>query len=254
MERKDSNFSLHPLSFIILVGSGQKVKLVLNLGKFDRELIEKMIKNKPSSPGDSVSYLSGFFLGVPYSAKTLPSFSFGEEPLVINFGQLDCMTLIEYVEALRLAENFEDFKKKLSLVRYRMGILSFRQRRHFFSDWMYSELKNHIDVTPSVCTDTVSEERLICFLTPFIEPQRRVLRYIDSSKYDEVDLSRLKNGDYIGFVSEDRRLDFTHCGIVIRDEDRLLLRHASSKRGFVLDEDLRDYLRRTPGFVVLRPT
>jgi hypothetical protein len=50
-------------------------------------------------------------------------------------------------------------------------------------------------------------------------------------------------------------LDVSHVGIVIRDERRLYLRHASSQEttGKVIDQDLKGYITDKPGILVFRP-
>jgi hypothetical protein len=50
-------------------------------------------------------------------------------------------------------------------------------------------------------------------------------------------------------------LDVSHVGIIIRDRDALLLRHASSDRRFrkVVDQDFQTYISGKPGLIVLRP-
>lgn len=229
------------------------MKLALKLGGFNEQSINQLLSSKPSDPGDCVAYVSSFFLGKPYKSNTLPFFSIGEEPLVVNLEEMDCMTLLEYVEALRVSKDFEDFKKKLACVRYKGEVLSYQKRRHYFSDWIYSGCPNLEDVTHLIHGDLRMEERILSFLAPYIEPQRRILRYLPSSEYKKVDFSNLRNGDYVGFVSEKEGLDFDHVGIVVKKEGELLLRHASSRKGFVLDEDFNGYLDKTCGFVVLRP-
>ena len=50
-------------------------------------------------------------------------------------------------------------------------------------------------------------------------------------------------------------LDVTHTGIIIKNDDGVFLRHASSKKSNqkVVDEDLQKYIKNVPGIVVYRP-
>ena len=54
---------------------------------------------------------------------------------MINFSGVDCFTFIDYIEAMRLSDSFESFLRNLKQVRYLNGIVSFKNRKHFFTDW-----------------------------------------------------------------------------------------------------------------------
>lgn len=69
-----------------------------------------------------------------------------------------------------------------------------------------------------------------------IEPKHRVINYIPAEAIGKI-TSKLKTGDYCGFYTSKEGLDVTHVGIIILDGDTLKLRHASSKKGYVVDED-----------------
>ena len=57
------------------------------------------------------------------------------------------------------------------------------------------------------------------------------------------------------FIQPWRGLDVSHVGIIIRDRDTFLLRHASSDRRSrkVVDQELQEYISGTPGLIILRP-
>ena len=65
----------------------------------------------------------------------------------------------------------------------------------------------------------------------------------------------LETGDLIFFVSTRRTLDVFHTGIIIRHGKRILMRHASRSRGFVVEQDLNEFLKanRMTGVIVVRP-
>ena len=58
-----------------------------------------------------------------------------------------------------------------------------------------------------------------------------------------------------GIYSNRPDLDVSHVGIVIRDGNKLLFRHASSasRHKKVIDEDFMKYVSSKPGIIVLRP-
>jgi hypothetical protein len=80
-------------------------------------------------------------------------------------------------------------------------------------------------------------------------------RYFPKRKLAQVS-RRLKDGDLIFFVSTRKGLDVFHTGIVFRDADRVILRHAARSRGGVVEQELAEFVRsnRMPGFIIVRPT
>jgi hypothetical protein len=63
-------------------------------------------------------------------------------------------------------------------------------------------------------------------------------------------------GDLIFFASTRKQHDVFHCGIIVRDGDRVLMRHASRSRGGVVEQDLEEFLKanRMAGVIVVRPS
>ena len=106
----------------------------------DRASIEKWLQEAVSLPKDSCRTLhfAKKMLGVPYVAGTLDGNE--EEQLVVLVDSLDCTTFVETVLAFCIADkrgerDFEGFKKALTDIRYRDGILDgYTSRLHYFSD------------------------------------------------------------------------------------------------------------------------
>jgi hypothetical protein len=65
----------------------------------------------------------------------------------------------------------------------------------------------------------------------------------------------METGDLIFFASTRKHLDVFHCGILVRDARRILVRHASRSRGGVVEQDLNDFLKgnRMSGIITARP-
>lgn len=236
----------------------------ISLGRWTRDELDRIIRNasRIKDRGRRIEFLSRQFLRVGYEESTLIGDPDTPEAFVVNLGGVDCFTYIDYIEAMRLSSSFAEFKEKLKQVRYRGGKVSFETRNHFFTDWREFNSARISDVTDLVGGSKT--ERVLKRLNlkedgtlflPGITPREREIRYIPSDALDEEVLSRLRTGDYVGIYTEREGLDVSHTGIVIREGDRLLLRHASSREGKrgVVDEDLIDYLSKTPGLVVLRP-
>jgi Protein of unknown function (DUF1460) len=52
-----------------------------------------------------------------------------------------------------------------------------------------------------------------------------------------------------------KHLDVFHCGVIVRDGKKILLRHASRRAGGVVEQDLNDFLKvnRMAGVIIARP-
>jgi hypothetical protein len=65
----------------------------------------------------------------------------------------------------------------------------------------------------------------------------------------------LENGDYIGIYTDRNGLDVDHVGIVIKNADKIYLRHADAfaPNEKVVDTDFVIFLKQQRGLVVFRP-
>ena len=65
----------------------------------------------------------------------------------------------------------------------------------------------------------------------------------------------LQTGDLIFFASTRKHLDVFHAGIIVRDGNRILMRHASRSSGSVIEQELSEFLKanRMAGVIVARP-
>jgi len=101
-----------------------------------------------ATPGDAIAALGKTFVGTPYRPATLEVP--GEEQLVINLRELDCVTFVENVLALtRFIRNDgiralanppaarEQYEGYLRQLRYRRGVINgYPSRLHYFSEWL----------------------------------------------------------------------------------------------------------------------
>ena len=64
-----------------------------------------------------------------------------------------------------------------------------------------------------------------------------------------------ETGDIAFFASTRTNLDVFHVGLLVRSEDRVVLRHAARSRGRVVEEGLRGFLvrNRMAGVILVRP-
>lgn len=220
--------------------------MIFKTGKID---IDKLLdKVKTLSTERKIVKISQHFLGIPYKKNSLIGSFIQQEQLVIDFEGVDCMTFIEYVEAMRMSDSYSSFVENLRYVRYFDGIVDFKKRRHFFTDW--NELKTVKNVTEALNEQFLTVVKELNFVEG-IEPKHRVINYIPAEAIGKI-TSKLKTGDYCGFYTSKEGLDVTHVGIIILDGDTLKLRHASSKKGYVLDEDFLQYSKQKEGIIIFR--
>jgi len=211
-----------------------------------------------NDPGERIEFISGQFLGIPYKDSTLIGDINTPEVFVINLEAVDCLTFIEYVEAMRVSSSFDEFKFNLRRIRYRDGMVDFTKRNHFFTDWMEFNAELVMDVTERLgrtveVTKTLNLKEDGTFLLQGIKPLRRVIKYIPKDNFNDSLYKGLKTGDYIGIYSPLNWLDVSHVGIIIREEGTIYLRHASSKKAMVVDDEFMGYISDKAGLIVLRP-
>ena len=76
--------------------------------------------------------------------------------------------------------------------------------------------------------------------------------FIPSNLIDKEILSKLENGDYIGIYSPKMGLDISHVGILIKQDEQILFRHASLLNKKVIDSDFLKYISTKAGIVIFR--
>jgi len=236
----------------------------IDTGRWKGEELDEIIgkSSQIDDPGRRIAFISEQFLGISYQESTLIGDEHLPEDLVINLSGLDCFTLLDYVEALRMSGSFAEFTNSLKQVRYRDGIVSFKARNHFFTDWIDHNIAFVEDVTEQVGAGKVKRAQKILNLKEDgsvfikgIEPVTRTITYVPAEALDETVMRNLRTGDYAGIYSALKGLDVSHVGIIIRNDGSACLRHATSAADLnrVLDQDFRRYMADKTGLIVLRP-
>jgi hypothetical protein len=235
---------------------------VVDLGGWSRGKIDRMLADAGRIPeqGNKVEFISAAFLETPYLADTMIGSAETAEVFVLRLDGVDCFTLLDYVEALRRASDFDGFKEALRRVRYRENRVDFFSRNHFFSEWGEAGSDHLREVTALLGGEDVlrvekqlnRKEEGTLYL-PGYPAKKREVAYIPPEAVDESVLARLRSGDYVGIYSPLPGLDVSHCGIVVKRQGKVFLRHASSLLKKVTDEELNHYLGGKKGLVVYRP-
>ncbi len=238
--------------------------MLIDLGKWTEAELDKIVREAYliEDAGSRIEFLSGFFIGLEYKESTLPGNISTAEVFVINFSGVDCFTFIDYIEAMRLSDSFESFLRNLKQVRYLNGIVSFKNRKHFFTDWAEYAPSSVDDLTEQIGGGKVKSIAKAMNLKengtpllPGVGSFQRTINYIPSEDANSSVLRKLKTGDYAGIYSSMQGLDVSHVGIIIRDRDTFFFRHASSDRRSrkVVDQELQAYISEKPGLIILRP-
>jgi hypothetical protein len=219
------------------------------------------------SIGDLVARIGETFVGTPYAPYTLEAP--GEESLVIELEELDCVTFVENVLALaRLVQTVPEellvasaggrqrplFSWLLEDIRYRGGVLEeYPSRLHYFSEWIKDntamglvrdvsqELGGIADTEPiDFMTTHQDAYRQLGedpdFLTELREVEERLSAepryYIPEDRIAVVE-DGIRDGDIIAATSTVAGLDIAHTGIALWRDGRLHLLHAPLVGGVV---------------------
>ena len=232
--------------------------------------VEKWLKEATALSKDSCRTLhfAKQMLGVPYVAGTLDGNE--KEQLVVRTDALDCTTFVETVLALCIADKrgeqtYGSFKKALTDVRYRDGILDgYASRLHYFSDWIRNnELMGFVKECTSETSCSQTKELWLDFMTTHIEsyvPMKKdsslVFRMDAIEKaWQGVEVSfipknklhlspddlKIENGDILTITTNIKGLDVVHVGFAFWKSGQLHLLHASSVAKKVIEDPLSLY-------------
>ncbi|MYA34899.1 MAG: DUF1460 domain-containing protein [Gemmatimonadales bacterium] len=224
----------------------EKVRFAAGRGLADKDL------------GDAVVQLAETFVGTTYEPGTLEVA--GPERLVVNFRELDCVTLVETVLALTRfvreegVEALSDpavaqarYESHLMALRYRGGRLDgYPSRLHYFSEWLAdNEARGTVHITTGELDPAIDPEP-VNFMSRHPEAYRQlsepgVLRaiagiearldegpgreYVPQDRIARV-ADRIRNGDVIAATSTVEGLDVAHTGFAVWRDGALYLLHA----------------------------
>ena len=221
----------------------------------DSTRVEKWLEEAVSLPEDSCRTLhfAKQMLGTPYVAGTLEINE--EESLVVNIDEVDCTTFVETVLALCVADknderSYDAFKKALTQIRYRNGVLDgYVSRLHYFSDWIADNERMGLieERTPDLSTEKqtlhlnfmsthpesyqLKEDSLLVSQMKGVEAlwQGVEVSYIPKERLSgSPEELGIKNGDILAITTNIKGLDVVHVGFAFWKGEKLHLLHASS--------------------------
>lgn len=197
--------------------------------------------------------ISGLLLGKPYVTNPLIGAADAPEVFTVSMEGFDCVTFVETVLALALSREPAEFPEFMQRIRYERSIVDWKHRNHYMTGWIQSNVRAGIveDLTDQM--GPVHRRRCLSALQGL--PEKTVdVRCVPKVRFVR-HLGEARDGDLIFFASTKRNLDVYHCGVLMLDDDTMMLRHASRKRGAVVEEPLEGFLRRNrmAGCILVRP-
>jgi hypothetical protein len=231
--------------------------------------------------GEAVIALGRTYVGTTYTPQTLELE--GEERLIVNLRELDCVTFIENMLAIARimragTPDYDSFKRELVRIRYRDGVLSgYASRLHYFSEWIADNEEKGIVDDVTLVIGGVPDTGAITFMTRNVDAYRQLSdpAVVDEIRSIETTLSgrerhfipqegidavarNIRNGDIIAATSTLEGLDIAHTGLAIWVDGRLHLMHAPLVGSVVEISELplADRLKRInaqDGIMVARP-
>lgn len=207
-------------------------------------LLADGLQSGNKTANELVSYYAHRLLGTPYVAHTLEGDS---EMLTINIDELDCTTFVETLYALARTtlegrRSWRDYAAHLESVRYRGGIMGdYSTRLHYISEWIIDNFARdnlrevtadiphsqhqiktinfmtaHRDAYRSLKNDSLMTQRIRHVEAKLINHRMPVLKKSWLGSKDVK--AALREGDFVGLVTNVDGLDISHMGIIVMDE------------------------------------
>jgi len=204
--------------------------------------------------GSRIDVLSRHLLGHPYKPNPLIGSADIAEVFTASLDGFDCVTYIETTLALARASNVDDFTEWLRKIRYERGRVQWQRRNHYMTLWIRNNVRKGIIRSVSMPAVPILSRERVLNVVHGLAAQRTRVKCVPKPAMSRLE-PHLQSGDLIFFASTRKNLDVFHAGIIARDGTRVFMRHASRSRGFVVEQELRAFLKahRMTGVIVMRP-
>ena len=180
-----------------------------------------------------IDFISRALIGTEYRGYTLVGSQKSPEKFVVRDDAFDCVTFCETVLAAAIAADPSAFDATLKTIRYRDGIVAWRERNHYFFEWGQHNIENRL-CRPIIMDGAVQIEKTVDSERG-LSRRHFVMQVIPRALFMN-NVALLMPGDIVGFVTHRPNLDYFHVGFVAFDKGEFMLRHAARSRGRVLDE------------------
>jgi hypothetical protein len=217
--------------------------------------VQKALSQTRNVHGSSarMDSLSKHFLGLPYIANSLIGSASTPETFTYSLKAFDCVTYMETVLALAGSRSVKEFASSLKGIRYDRGRVDWRRRNHYMTGWIRNNVRSGWVRRVHLEGPRRQKTRMLDLL-PGLPVRKQRFTCTPKGALSKA-VSQVRSGDLIFFASTRFHNDVFHCGIVIRQGDTLLLRHASRSQGAVVEQTLSSFLKqnRMAGVILTRP-
>ena len=196
---------------------------------------------------------------------------------------IPCTTYAENLLALARTiksenQTFEQFAKEIEKIRYRDGKRDeYPSRLHYFSDWIYNNKENDLVTTPADSFGNPFPNK-VSFMSNNPDSYKHLKNnpdYVSVIEQQEKEINEksyffipkeniaeyehlLKEGDIIGLTTSINGLDVAHVGVLVEQDGKLHLLHASQSKLKVeiSDEPISSFLKpesKNTGIMIARP-
>src|SRR6266851_5320817 len=222
----------------------------------NRRRVEQLLSKTKNddSAASRIDFLSRQFLGHLYKPNPLIGSADTAEVFTASFDGFDCVTYIETILALARASSVDDFVEWLRKIRYEQGRIQWERRNHYMTLWIRNNVREGIIRPVAMPAVPVLSRERVLNVVPGLAAHRTRVKCVPKAAAPRL-AAHLQSGDLIFFVSTRKHLDVFHAGIIVCDGNRVLMRHASRSRGFVVEQELSEFLKanRMAGVIVARP-
>jgi hypothetical protein len=206
------------------------------------------------SAGSRVDSLSRHFLGHSYKSNPLIGSAETLEVFTASVDSFDCVTYIETILALARAANADDFIEWLRKIRYERGRIQWERRNHYMTFWIRNNVRQGLIKPVSIRSVPIVSKERVLNVVPGLAVRRTSVKCIPKRALPRL-AEHLQSGDLIFFASTRKNLDVFHAGIIVREAEGILMRHASRSQGGIVEQELKEFLKvnRMAGVIVVRP-
>jgi len=200
-----------------------------------------------------IDFISAALRGTRYQGYTLVGGPTRPEKFVVRDDAFDCVTFCETVLAAAIAGDRGEFDSVLRTIRYHDGVVTWRERNHYFFEWCQHNVENKT-CRPLIVPGSVQIEKTV-YWQKELGKRQFSMTVIPRSAF-LANKTMLASGDIVGFITQRPNLDYFHVGFIAFGKNgELLLRHASQSRRQVLDERMEPFLavNRVRYVTLLRP-
>lgn len=250
-----SNLTVSRRDILQLLGGGAAVAALAPSVSASEARIGRLIDEAHGKGpiAQRIDFISGALRGTRYQGYTLIGGPQRSEKFVARDDAFDCVTFCETVLAAAAAGNRSEFDSVLRAVRYHNGVVSWRERNHYFFEWGQHNIENNM-CRPVTMDGSIKIEKTVYWHKEL--GRRQFSMDVIPRAVLLANKRQLASGDIVGFITQRQNLDYFHVGFIAFDKSgELLLRHASQSRHQVLDERMDRFaaVNRVRYVTLLRP-